>query len=344
MVDSTEVPGRPAHRYVGLAAANDPKLGPLKDLPGTWRNLPGLPGRGWNLIALPFAKPGDPRDFRLLLNQYNEELKFTLVDDDIPNRGIIKVGGQTLNDDQFLVTLDYKQMIAQIAADDFPQSQLAGPPDLPIHHEPGLWLHMPKEVGDGHDLARLSTIPHGDAVLALGDSETISGAPNIPRINGLPIGVSHDLESRYLEAYKHFHENKFLGLFDPTDPSELLIRANDNVEIEETTILTVDTTIDTGGIHNIPFIVKQANASDMKSTFWIQKLSERNPDGTPKLRLQYLQIVNLDFFDRFDGAAGRIKWPHISINTMEKVVDEPDGQTPEMPNADPLERLKSVAR
>ncbi|WP_181164706.1 heme-binding protein [Amaricoccus solimangrovi] len=337
-----DAPGRPAQRYVGIAAPDDPRLGPLKDLPGTWKNQPNLPGRGWNMIALPFAKEGDRRNFRLLLNQFDEVLKFNLIDDDIPNRGIVRTAGGAENADQFVVALDYEQMIAQVVAEDFPPTDLAGPPELPIHHEPGLWMHMPKEVGDGHDLARLATIPHGDSVLALGDSETIAGPPVIPKVNGLPVGVPHDLTLGYLEAYRHFHENLFRGLFDPTDPSALLAAANEGVDIEETVVLTVDTTIDTGGIHNIPFIVKQANASDMKATFWIQRLREKNADGTPKLRLQYLQIVNLDFFDRFDGAPGRIKWPHVSINTLEKVVEQPDGEAPRMPYADPEVRVREI--
>ena len=83
----------------------------------------------------------------------------------------------------------------------------------------------------------------------------------------------------------------------------------------------VDTAVETGGIVNIPFIVKQANAADMKSTFWIQELAEQDDSGNPKLRLQYLQIVLLDFFERRDGLPGLIRWPHVSINTMEKVAD-----------------------
>ena len=74
----------------------------------------------------------------------------------------------------------------------------------------------------------------------------------------------------------------------------------------------------------------------MKYTFWIQKLKTPYPNGRPNLRLQYLQIVNLDFFDRFDGAASRIKWPHISINTLEKVVDKPDGVVAKMPYANEM--------
>ncbi len=47
------------------------------------------------------------------------------------------------------------------------------------------------------------------------------------------------------------------------------------------TVLDLDTTNETGGIHNIPFIVKHANATSMKSTFWIHELN----DGTLRLQL-----------------------------------------------------------
>ena len=80
----------------------------------------------------------------------------------------------------------------------------------------------------------------------------------------------------------------------------------------------------TGGIKNIPFIVKQANAVSMNSTFWIQELEETDENGLPKLRLQYLQIVILDFFPRRDGLPGVISWPHVSINTLDKVSDSPE--------------------
>jgi hypothetical protein len=51
----------------------------------------------------------------------------------------------------------------------------------------------------------------------------------------------------------------------------------------------------------------------------LQELAEKDANGDPKLRLQYTQTVMLDFFKREDGKEGRIKWPHVSINTMEKV-------------------------
>ena len=314
-------------RRIEKPKKDDPELGPLKLLPGKWANLPNLPGRGWNMIALPFVAPPDakfPFNYRLLLNQYNEELEFTLVDKAVPNRGVRLGLGPDANTDQFLVTLDYQQKISQIAADDFPKSGLAGPAGAAIHHEPGLWLHMTNRITDSLNIARLATIPHGDSVLACGQSSEHPGRPSIFDINGLPIGVDQDLNNPYLAPYKHFNDNFFQGLFNPVSPNDLLEAANQGVEIEKTTVLDVDTTRPTGGIVNIPFIVRQANATVMKSTFWIQELKEKDKHGKPKLRLQYSQMVMLDFFKRVDGlppgcCPGLIQWPHVSINTMEKV-------------------------
>jgi hypothetical protein len=73
-----------------------------------------------------------------------------------------------------------------------------------------------------------------------------------------------------------------------------------------------DSTIATGGISNIPFIKRQADATKMNATFWIQELADKDSKGDPILRLQYTQRVILNFFG--------IEWPHVSINTLQKVV------------------------
>lgn len=311
-----------AGRSLEIATAGDPDLGPLQLLPGTWSNLPNLPGRGWNMIALPsINQPPDNLNYRLLMNQYNEELKFSLVDKAVANRGIDESVAPAINTDQFVVALDYEQMIKQIAADDNPPSGLAGPANLPIHHEPGLWLHMTNETSDGLDIARLSTIPHGDSVLALGTAIVTDGPPTIPVISGLPIGVNQSLSNPYLAPYAHYNANPFRNLFEPVDPNDLLRKANQGVNILRTTELTVSTKVSTAGIKNIPFVVRQADAAEMVSTFWIQELDEVDLNGNQKLRLQYSQTVFLDFFDRKDGEPGLIRWPHVSINTLEKVAD-----------------------
>jgi hypothetical protein len=315
-------------RYIAVAQPGDPDLDVLKLLPGTWKNKPSLPGRGWNMIALPFASP--PADYRLLVNQYDEELKFSLVDKGVKNRGIRK-GNPSVDTDQVIVALDYEQRIEQINADDFPQSGLAGTPNTTIHHEPGLWLFMTNEADPASNLARLGTIPHGDSLLALGAGEVTNAPPVIPAINGLPIGVNQDLTSRYLEPYAHFNTTPFMGLFNPVHPHLLLENAVPGT-INRTTKLEVSTKVESGGIVNIPFIIHQANAAEMISTFWIVETTM--PDGQQRLILQYLQIVLLDFFPRRDGLPGLIRWPHVSINTMEKVAEPNPYKTSEPATSD----------
>ncbi len=315
-------------RFVDLATTGDEDLGPLQLLPGQWKNTPDLAGRGWNMIALPFStQPNSAIDYRIYLNQFNEELNFTLVDKAVPNRGVRRNGAST-NTDQFVVALDYEQVITQVIAEDFPVSGLAAGAKAVIHHEPGLWLHMANEVTNDVDTARLGTIPHGDSVLALGTHHETAGAPMIPAINGLPIGVNQDLNNPYLGPYKHFNDDPFKGNvtapgfpgFNPVEP-HLLLAAGVPPNIVKNTVLEVQTAVETAGIVNIPFIVKQANATEMNFTMWIEELAENDAFGNPRLILQYAQVVFLEFFARKDGQPGLIKWPHVSINTMEKVAE-----------------------
>lgn len=336
------------HRRLRQAGDESPELRELRKLPGVWANLDpadpesGRPfgGRGWNCIALPFINdqpqappPGRPIDYRLLVNQFNETLRFDLVDDDVPNRGISL--DRTRNVDQFVVSLDYEQGITQIAVDDRPASNKRGAPGDAIHHEPGLFLNMvddPTTPVNPFGVARLGTIPHGDAVLALGTAResTDDVNPVIPQFPGLPIGGPASLDSPYLEPYNHFHTNLFQGIYDPTKPTALLARGgfggtpfDPARRILHTTKFIFDTTFGTGGIHNIPFVVSQANAAEMKFQMWILEVENADPSKPPILVLQYAQLVFLEFFRRFDGEPGLIRWPHVSINTLIKVEDTP---------------------
>jgi len=279
------------------------------------------------MIALPFAQPGR-LDYRLLLNQYDEELNFSLVDKAVPNRGVTDDHEKQI--DQKIVTLDYEQVIHQVAVVDEPASRETGLPGNAIHHEPGLFLHMRNRVSDGLNIARLGTIPHGDAVLALGTGTFQPGLAPVPAIDGLPIGVTQDVENNpYLAPYKHFHDNPFKGNvgfpgfpgFDPVAPHLLLEAGTAGQTFTQTTVLEFDSSHPTGGIKNIPFVVRRADAASMKATFWIQELAPE-PDGLVVLQMQYLQVVMLEFFPRRDGLPGRISWPHVSINTLTKVSDD----------------------
>lgn len=203
-------------------------------------------------------------------------------------------------------------------------------------------------------LARLGTIPHGDSVLALGSCETleysekelakITGAtdgaeadkamrsylsiPSDAHRMGMPRGTTQELATAgYLEPYRETH----LDGFDPTLPQKKLFndlkaavgvddfKVEGEFPIKKTTRIYFDTEFETGGVLNIPFVTKQANAAAMRSTFWIHELDTPKGGKEPKLIMQYLQTVLLDFHViRSDDLPGRIRWPHISINTMIK--------------------------
>ncbi|MEJ0086725.1 MAG: heme-binding protein [Pseudomonadota bacterium] len=318
-------PSRRFSRYPVLPPDLD--LGPLNPLPGKW-----VSGEtGWNMIALPFANPAGP-PFRLLLNQYKETLRFTFVDEKVPNRGITSPPRQVK--DQFVVTLDYEQSIEQVQAVDEPVSGLAGAPKIAIHHEPGLFLYLTNQVDDDIDVGRLASIPHGNSVLALGTSDIIENpdtATLIKHVSGLPIGVGPDADlnaSPWLAPYKKF--SRALGTpfkgnvtfpgfpgFDPVRPSELLQLALQGLKVKRTTVLALDSSVQSGGVRNIPFVERQADAEKVTSTFWIHELEEPEPDGN-RFVLQYLQDVSLDFLPRLDQPPGLIRWPHISINTLRK--------------------------
>ncbi|MCH5373106.1 MAG: heme-binding protein [Planctomycetes bacterium] len=359
-----------AKRRIEPAREGDPALGPLKLLPGTWANIrtehrldnpdgtknpfvgtgsldgngqSPLDGRGWNLIALPFIRDDGGPPYRLLMNQYNEVLHFDTVDDKVPNRGISFADSE--NTDQAVAALDYTQRIRQLAAADDANSGKALAPELDIHHEPGFFLHMKEQTIDGFTIARLATIPHGNAANAVGKFVEIDGPPTIPSLSGMPEGAStfdvldamnrgdpDDPSVQYLAPYKFFVDIPFTGVlsppfpgFHPVDANNLLNLGLDAIRdsVVRTTELVLDTDTMEAGIVNIPFIERQADAALMRSTFWIMELSEEGPFGEPRLLLAYSQFIFLDFFPRRDGRDGFIRWPHISINMMEKIAPAP---------------------
>lgn len=362
-------------RELRIATTSEQALGPLGQLPGTWANIrpehrvnengkdnlfkgvgtlkgegaSPFDGRGWNLIALPFAEAGQRRNYRILMNQYNEVLKFTKIDEKVPNRGITD-DRPAEQADQRVAALDYEQMVAQISAKDISKSEDeagnpgAGKPELPIHHEPGFFLHMREQQTNRFDIARLGTIPHGNSVTALGRSDTIDGPPNIQDLMGFPEGVhdnildqvnnATDIDS-YLFPYNHFLQNPFQGVlegtgfpgFSPMNANALLQLGMPN-NVVKTTVLPLATDVLDAGIHNIPFVARQADAAVMRSTFWLMELEEQDNNGRPRLVLAYSQFIFLDFFNRFDGRPGRIRWPHISINMMEKIEWPEDSNEP----------------
>jgi len=145
------------------------QLGLLQDLAGTWT------GQGFNLIARPDAagtdlngRP-DPQNLYLQLNQTNEVLRIDPIGASIPNRSF----GQPK--DLTLFGLHYLQKITDL----FTGSAL--------HIEPGLWVttqestSYPPEAppSGGQIIARMGSIPHGNALLAQGIAQSFSGPPTL---------------------------------------------------------------------------------------------------------------------------------------------------------------------
>lgn len=323
--------GIPELRVTSTAVKQDDSFNLIKTLQGTWET----DDKGWNLIALPFKDPSAPGDYRLLMNQYAETLSFGLSDINVPNRGIDPdASGETT---QLIDAIDYMQLIEQVDSDDFPPSTLREDNGGGLHHEPGLFLQVlnhqssavqgkGKSQGPKLEVARMGNIPHGDSVLAMGTVEIIDGPPIIPNLDALPLRTTQDLSSGYLAPYKHYEDDPFFGKvpqsvpgfpgFFSTNANAILQFALDGFKkrVKKTTVLHFDTKFGKGGIVNIPFIVKQADATEMVATFWIMELEPEN-GSDPEFVMQYSQTVFLDFFPSKNDEK-KIRWPHVSINTL----------------------------
>ncbi|KAA2263835.1 hypothetical protein F0L68_09200 [Solihabitans fulvus] len=269
-------------------------LGPLADLPGTWV------GTGFNLISRPDAHNNNP--FFLQLSKTQETLTFTEIGAPIPNRG----SGQ---DDIFFSGVHYVQQISDVVTKGA------------LHLEPGMWLNLPATTDPVADasVARLATIPHGDALLAQGTSFTVPGGPQIDAVSSTPINSTGP------DAGKPVTNEQYLAPFTTTElppdipdgsianPNLVLTEAIADQKIVETTVLAIDTATaiggTAGGIQNIPFVVQNANATSMKAIFWIEQVQREDGDGV-FLQLQYTQTVILDFLG--------IAWPHIAVGTLVK--------------------------
>ena len=80
--------------------------------------------------------------------------------------------------------------------------------------------------------------------------------------------------------------NPFKNLFDPANRLALLKAAVQGVNIKTTTVPTLDTALATGGIHNIPFVVKRANATPNAGGVLDRGTGRPDPQGNPQFMLQ----------------------------------------------------------
>ncbi len=288
-----------------IAPASDQvidNLGLLAEFTGTWV------GRGFNLIARPNKQGGSV--FFLMLNGTSETLEFTPIGGAVPNRGSVQ-------DDIFIHGLSYLQRVSDL--DTY----------APLHIEPGFWLHVPPTTDPPADesYVRLSTIPHGDSLVAQSVFATeVPGPPVLAPVDSLPFLIVPGTPIPGLNQVPNPDPIKKLGYVDPylnpklppsvitqhsaaeivANPVLLLQEAIAHQQIDRTVVIEVSSA-NQGGILNIPFVVKNADTVQMDSIFWIETV---NTGQTTFQQLQYVQRVILDF----DG----IHWPHISVATLVK--------------------------
>lgn len=270
-----------------------PDLGPLLELPGTWV------GNGFNLISRPDQHDNKP--FFLELNATRETLSFTEIGAPVPNRG----SGQ---DDIFFLGVHYLQRISDAVTNGA------------LHLEPGMWLNLPATTDPAApaSVARLATIPHGDALLAQGSSLTVAGPPQIASVDSTPTfsagpNAGQPVTGAYLDPFTTTPLPPGIPDGAIANPNVVLTEAIAQQKILETTVLIISTSTQVGGtaggIQNIPFVVQNANATAMSAIFWIEKVQSEDGTGT-FMQLQYTQQVTLDFLG--------IAWPHIQVATLVK--------------------------
>jgi hypothetical protein len=290
------------------AARTADRLGPLAELPGTWK------GHGFNTIWRPHHRR---QDRFLELNLTDETLFFARIQGRIPNRGLVM-------HDINMFGLTYMQQIAEAN----------GGPGL--HIEPGIWAHVPptSDPQEPATVVRMASIPHGTAILAQGTAEFHEGGPpHIPAINIIPFGVggSPPHNSDFGSGEQEFPE---LNLSKQTDfrhaspgvtqamvrnPNSVLEAEIHGKPMKSRTVIHISTKHDPvrgGGTANTAFLAAgshppggNAKAVEVEATFWIETLPGAN--GQPDtLQLQYSQLVQLDF--------NGLRWPHVTVATLRK--------------------------
>jgi hypothetical protein len=289
------------------AAAPQPQqvqqFGPLIDLSGTWV------GKGFNLISKPAAQLGLP--FVLQVNATLETLEFTPIQAPIPNRGSVQ-------DDIIIFGHTYQQRVSE--ANTFGL----------LHIEEGMWISVPPTNNPSQPatVVRLGTIPHGDSILAQGTAIQVSGQP--PQFE---VADPTPFPGPTPPPPGYFPPPPTLPNTNPPQPfppgfnlqniNQALQDAIQGQTILDMIILEVSTSANPpnpqlpppfgGGIVNIPFVNKNANAVELDATFWIETVAPpagSPPDTPPTMQLQYTQTVILNFLG--------INWPHISVATLVK--------------------------
>lgn len=264
-------------------------FGNLTGLIGNWHGA-----NGFNLIAVPDQKGS----FELLIDPYTEDLVVNAVPATTPNRGLIII--------ENIPTLQYSTTI----------SETADSKNSLMHVEGGFWeLTTQSARNAGFDIFRIASVPHGNAVEAMGNSSVSDGPPDFEAsFNALPTG---DLPTLSGYTDKYIGEPLYPD-FSPLFPTRTLgnylqKQIDGGLKVTKTVTLEVSTR-NKGGIANIASIRTNANATEFDATFWIETLEDK--DGHVFRQLQYAQRIMIEFPIKSDLPGQTIAWPHVNVNTL----------------------------
>lgn len=285
-------------------AAVGEKLGALQNLPGYWEGL------GFSLIARPHFGPDSKHGFFLQLNMLREVIEFTTIGSPVFNRG-------SEQEDMAIYGVTYMHRVT----DDTTGGAL--------HIEPGMWLNIPPTVVPAADasIARLGTIPHGNAFCTVGfvQEAEYDRIPEIPPANVIPFpiggsplppGSANPYEEYNLSLPSTMRSQPLPPEITQTlinDPNQMLRDTLETQVNKEGKVLNwitrlITQTADEKAIGNIPFITANANTLNFESVFAIESVTDSC--GDEFLQLQYSQTALINFRG--------MSYPHVSVGTLIK--------------------------
>jgi hypothetical protein len=303
IVDPSGAPpaGSPhSYRAVPPPRTSSENLGPLGDLPGFWE------GTGFNIIARPDFSPDNADGVFLEVNLLRESIEFTTIGSPVFDRGSVQA-------DIAIYGVTYLHRVTDATTGEA------------LHIEPGMWLNIPATAAPHSDasIARLLTIPHGNAVCTVGSAENVAVGklPKIPPANTVPFPIGSEppppgTRNPYpvydLSADSPFRTSPLPAgitqeLID--DPSVVVREALEGHVLTHITRLRTSTERSgTGGIATIPFIASNANTLALDCVFDIETV--QGPVDRQYLQLQYTQTALLSFRG--------MSFPHVTVGTLIK--------------------------
>jgi hypothetical protein len=280
------------------------RLGALQDLPGFWEGI------GFSLIARPHFGSDAPNGFFLQLNMLRETIEFTTIGSPVFNRG-------SQQEDMAIYGVTYMHRVTDATSGGA------------LHIEPGMWLNIPATTAPAAEasIARLGTIPHGNAFCTVGfvQETQFDRIPTIPPANVIPFPIGgsplppgspnpfpeYDLSIATAMRSQPLPPEITQTLIN--DPNQMLRDTLDRQVNQEGKVLNWNTrlithTADAKSIGNIPFITANADTLEFHSVFTIQCVTDSC--GDEFLQLQYSQTSLINFRG--------MSYPHVAVGTLTK--------------------------